>query len=182
MACTWAFESVLAALRVHGCCIDVRRAESSDEAQQVAARAALEGRYDVIVAAGGDRTIRAVGTGLIGTGVPLGVIPAGTGNVLAHEVGLSTKGPAIVDCLLGGRSETLRVAFANGQPFLLMVGAGLAGRVIAGLDNSLKSRRGKLAYVVPVVRPRLRLRGKFGMLAATCRRLIGREGFGRESS
>ena len=57
-------------------------------------KAAESGRYDAVIAAGGDGTIRQVAATLIGTDMPLGIIPVGTGNVLAHEIGLA-RTPAV---------------------------------------------------------------------------------------
>jgi diacylglycerol kinase family enzyme len=48
----------------------------------------LKEKFDVVVAAGGDGTVSAVISGVVGTTVPLGIIPAGTGNLLAHELGI----------------------------------------------------------------------------------------------
>ena len=64
-------------------------------ARRAARKAAESGSYDAIVAAGGDGTIRHVAAALIGTEMPLGIIPVGTGNVLAHEIGLAATAGAV---------------------------------------------------------------------------------------
>jgi diacylglycerol kinase family enzyme len=116
------------------------------------ARAAGAGeRYDAIVAAGGDGTVRQLAAALLGSRTPLGLIPAGTGNVLAHEIGLARTPAAVVHTLLNGPAVPVAAARANGEPFLLMAGAGFDGRVIAALDQGFKSRRGKLAFAGPVL-------------------------------
>ena len=56
---------------------------------RAAADAALSARFDAVVAAGGDGTVHDVATGLLGTPVPLGIIPMGTANVFAREIGLA---------------------------------------------------------------------------------------------
>jgi diacylglycerol kinase family enzyme len=114
-------------------------------------RAAAQGECDALVAAGGDGTIRRAAALLLGTSVPLGVIPRGTGNVLACEAGLPRLPHAIAALLTEGEIRPVPVGTANGEPFLLMVGAGFDGRVIAALDHGLKSRVGKLAYAPPVL-------------------------------
>jgi len=116
-----------------------------------AREAAACARYDAILAAGGDGTIRQVAATLIGTQTPLGIVPVGTGNVLAHEIGLAHQASAIVQMLLHGPVVSAVCARANGEPFLLMAGAGFDGRVIAALDHKLKSHVGKAAYAGPML-------------------------------
>ena len=75
----------------------------------------------------------------------------GTGNVLAHEIGLTPKAGAIAHMLLHGPSAPVMCARANDEPFLLMAGAGFDGRVIAALDHRFKSYVGKAAYAGPML-------------------------------
>jgi diacylglycerol kinase family enzyme len=102
----------------------VTRARSADvPAARLAVRKAAEGGdYDAIIAAGGDGTIRQAAAALIGSDMPLGIIPVGTGNVLAHEIGLARTPAAISSMLLQGPVAKVAWAEANGEPFLLMVG------------------------------------------------------------
>jgi diacylglycerol kinase family enzyme len=116
-----------------------------------AREAAASGRYDAVLAAGGDGTIRQVAAMLIGTETPLGIIPVGTGNVLAHEIGLAHQTGAVAHMLLHGPVINAVCARANSEPFLLMAGAGFDGRVIAALDHRLKSHVGKVAYAGPML-------------------------------
>jgi len=113
--------------------------------------AASSARYDAVLAAGGDGTIRQVAAALIGTRTPLGIVPVGTGNVLAHEIGVTPEAGAIADMLLHGPLIEAVCARANDEPFLLMAGAGFDGRVIAALDHRLKSHVGKAAYAGPML-------------------------------
>ena len=119
--------------------------------RRLAREAAASARYDAVLAAGGDGTIRQVAATLIGTKTPLGIIPVGTGNVLAHEIGLAHQADAIAHMLLHGPVVSAVCARANGEPFLLMAGAGFDGRVIAALDHRLKSHVGKAAYAGPML-------------------------------
>jgi diacylglycerol kinase (ATP) len=114
-------------------------------------KAAGSDSYDAVVAAGGDGTIRQSAAALIGTDMPLGIIPVGTGNVLAHEIGLARTPEAIARMLLEGPVAKVACAQANGEPFLLMVGAGFDARVVGALDQRLKSRLGKAAYAGPLL-------------------------------
>jgi len=122
-----------------------------DTAHRQVRDAAASARFDAILAAGGDGTIRQVAGALIGADTPLGIVPVGTGNVLAHEIGLAPEARAIADTLLGGPIIQAVCARANDVPFLLMAGAGFDGRVIAALDHRLKSQVGKAAYAGPML-------------------------------
>ena len=121
-------------------------------AARLAAReAAASGTWDAVVAAGGDGTIRHVAAALIGSDTPLGIIPIGTGNVLAHEIGLDPQPAAIARMLLDGPVIDVACARANGEPFLLMAGAGFDAHVLRRLDQRTKSLLGKLAYAAPLL-------------------------------
>lgn len=143
---------VAARLVKSGSTVDIHRSLSLTDCQRFVRAAVEDGAYDVIVAAGGDGTVRAVASVLIGTQVPLGIIPAGTGNVMAHEIGLRRNSRAVAECLLAARIAPVRTSFANGEPFFLMVGVGFDGRVVGFLDAGFKRRVGKLAYAWPIFR------------------------------
>lgn len=107
--------------------------------------------FDAVIAAGGDGTFRAI-AGAIGTRLPIGILPMGTGNVLACEIGLPRRSPRkLAEVLSTGPVVEIEGARANGEPFFLMAGAGFDGDVIARLDTRLKQRVGKAAYVRPVL-------------------------------
>jgi len=130
----------------------VRSRNTDIPTARIAVRQAAEsGNFDAIVAAGGDGTIRHAAASLIGWDVCLGIVPVGTGNVLAHEIGLGRTPAAIAGALLEGPVATVACAEANGEPFLLMVGAGFDARVVGALDQRLKSRLGKAAYAGPLL-------------------------------
>ncbi|MEW5962523.1 MAG: diacylglycerol kinase family protein [Pseudomonadota bacterium] len=107
--------------------------------------------HDAVVAAGGDGTIRALAQAIAGTNVPLGIIPAGTGNVMANEIGVPASGAAIARMLIDGPVREIEGALANGAPFYLMAGAGLDGAIVSALDVALKQWLGRLAYAGPVL-------------------------------
>ncbi|MFN3746853.1 MAG: diacylglycerol/lipid kinase family protein [Hyphomicrobiaceae bacterium] len=109
------------------------------------------GMYDALIASGGDGTARSVVAMLHGHQVPFGLIPIGTGNVLAEELHLPQGAAEIADMLLHGPVVDISIASANGAPFLLMLGAGFDGDVIARLLIGLKRRIGKLAFGWPIL-------------------------------
>lgn len=104
-----------------------------------------------IIAAGGDGTINEVVSGLAHSQIPLGILPAGTANVLATEVGfskdLAIAARQLCECQpcripLGKLTGNERIA----RYFLMMAGVGLDAAIIYELDLSLKEKLGKLAY------------------------------------
>ncbi len=144
--------TVVAQLEAQGAMVSRGTASDPGEAQAASAVAARSGAFDAMLAAGGDGTVRLAAKAAFGTGVPVGVIPLGTGNVLAHEVGLPRHPKAIVDLLLHGNSVRVNAGRANGDLFLLMAGVGFDGRVIADLDQRLKRLVGKAAYALPTLK------------------------------
>jgi len=144
--------NVITNLQQAGAHVTRREAKSETMGQRIAGEEARFGAYDAIVAAGGDGTIRGVAAGIRGTDTPAGIVPLGTGNVMAHEIGLVRDPEAVAQCLLDGVTKPVRGAIANDTPFFLMAGAGLDAEAVAALNLPLKRRIGKLAYVWPVVR------------------------------
>lgn len=143
---------VVGVLERAGCTVTVAEAANGEGGSAMARAAARSGAYDAIVAAGGDGTIRSVAAGLCGTDTAVGLIPLGTGNVMAAEIGLARQPEAIAACLRNGVAVPVQGGVANGTPFFLMAGAGLDAEAVARLDLRMKRRIGKLAYVWPVVR------------------------------
>jgi diacylglycerol kinase (ATP) len=118
------------------------------------AREALRGGAERVVAIGGDGTINEVINGLSlrpGGGPPLAVVPLGTANVLAHELGMSFSAAAIARTVMSGRLLSMQpgeVSAAGAvRRFSLMAGTGFDARVVAGVTSPLKRRWGKGAYV-----------------------------------
>ena len=125
-------------------------------AAQLAREAAAEGR-GVVVAAGGDGTIAEVAAGLAGGGAALGVLPLGTANVFAWELGIPVRPEASARLLAEGEARRVHpgeARFADGgaRLFVQMLGAGFDAAVVAHLDLGLKQRIGRGAYVWQAVR------------------------------
>ena len=112
------------------------------------ARAAVEAGADLVMACGGDGTVTASAAGLAATGVPLAVIPLGTGNLLARNLGLPIDlGDALTLAVTGG-NRRLDAGVANGSLFLTMAGLGLDAKMLDGVSQPVKKRFGWAAYVV----------------------------------
>ena len=144
-------EPVLDMLRREGGSVE-RCPPGIDAARAAIAEAARTGSVDAVIAAGGDGTFRAAAAEMLGSAVPLGLVPLGTGNVLGHEIALPKSPAGLARLLMYGGTQPLRAARANGAPFFLMAGAGFDGAVIRQLDHALKHKVGKIAYVVPTLR------------------------------
>lgn len=120
------------------------------------ARHAVKNGTRMVIAAGGDGTIAEVATGLAGSSVPLGVIPTGTANVLAHEFNLPFMPGAIAATLADGHTQALWPGIATGSAgsrlFVQMIGAGFDARVVQRLPLGLKRIFGRGAYVMQTLR------------------------------
>ncbi len=172
----------IALLRAKGCevveCQTTRRGDAEEYA-----RAAGGADYDVVVAAGGDGTVNEVVNGMVGRPdrPRLAVIPLGTANVLALEIGLDPKDvEQVAETIAHGPARTVHLGMANGRHFVLMAGAGLDAHVVEGVNVTLKRHAGKLAYVMESVRqafgydfPALKIRANGetyeGRMAVACR-------------
>ncbi|WP_334172384.1 diacylglycerol/lipid kinase family protein [Sinomonas sp.] len=118
------------------------------------AREALGADARVVVVAGGDGTVRAVAGELAGSGVPLVVVPLGTGNLLARNLGVPVDAPKdALAAAVSGEERRIDVAWASADDgeelaFVVMAGMGLDATVMANTDDDLKAKAGWLAYVV----------------------------------
>lgn len=111
------------------------------------ARKALEAGADLVLVWGGDGTVRRCAAELSGTGVAVGVLPAGTANLLASNLGVPIDLEGALDVALHGERRALDMGVVNGRPFAVMAGTGFDARMIAEADRGLKDRLGRLAYV-----------------------------------
>jgi len=106
---------------------------------------------DVVVAAGGDGTINEVVNGLYGRDLPLAILPLGTVNLLAREIGLASDAASVAATILSGRDQLISLGRANGRLFFAMASAGVDARVVDGLDLRLKRFIGRGAYAVETI-------------------------------
>ncbi|HEY6794622.1 MAG TPA: diacylglycerol kinase family protein [Kineosporiaceae bacterium] len=113
----------------------------------------------LVLAAGGDGTVRAVAEGLVGTGVPLGVLPLGTGNLLARNLGLPMSLREAVRTALTGADRIIDVGrLEDGTVFAIMAGVGLDAAMMRAAPEQLKVALGWLAYAVGGLRSMRRAR------------------------
>ncbi len=122
-----------------------------DPGRGMAKEAVAEG-CDVVVAVGGDGTVRAVAEGLAGTEVALGIVPQGTGNLLARNLGVPlTTMTAALERVRDATPQHIDLGWVelNGETraFTVMVGFGLDAQMLVETNDDLKDRAGWLAYV-----------------------------------
>jgi YegS/Rv2252/BmrU family lipid kinase len=111
-----------------------------------AAQHALDAGADVVVAMGGDGTVNEVVQAVAGGPVPLGIIPVGTINVLASELGLPSDPLEAVDTLARMKVRPIDLGKANGRFFTMMIGLGYDAEATLAMIPSLKQWTGPIAY------------------------------------
>lgn len=114
-----------------------------------AARQAQRAGSDLVVAGGGDGTINAAASALLGSGTTLGVLPLGTFNYFARDLGIPLDLEAAVDVLFTGRPRTVNVGEVNGRTFLNTSSIGLHSRMLAQGER-VKARFGRRRWVAAI--------------------------------
>jgi len=109
------------------------------------ARTAVSAGAERVLCAGGDGTLNAVATGLIGTGAPLGVVPMGSGNGYSRSLELPRGAEEALRVALTGASRSMDVGYLNDRLFLGTAGIGFDARVADRFDRS--KRRGMVGYL-----------------------------------
>jgi len=139
-----------------GAAVTLRETTAPRHAEALA-RAADPAQVDAVLVAGGDGTINEAVNGLAGSPLPLTVLPLGTANVLANEIGLPRRSAALarIAAFAPARPVWPGEAMAEGatggaRRFLIMAGLGFDAEVVEHLDLALKRRTGKLAYVASI--------------------------------
>ncbi len=133
---------------------DVVITQERGDAQRAAREASANG-YGSVLAAGGDGTVNEVVNGLLaapGGTLPLGLVPMGTQNVLAHELGLPAADlDATLALLRAGRTRRIDVGLAGGRHFVLMAGFGFDAQVVREVLHPMKALLGPAAYAFATV-------------------------------
>jgi YegS/Rv2252/BmrU family lipid kinase len=108
----------------------------------------LIGKTDLVAVYGGDGCVTEVAGALHGTGTPMAIIPGGTANVMAKELGIPMDTRAALELLQAEHSlfKAIDMGLLNGRPFLLRVNLGIMAEMILQADSGLKEKIGQLAY------------------------------------
>ncbi|GAA3836394.1 hypothetical protein GCM10022226_67880 [Sphaerisporangium flaviroseum] len=107
---------------------------------------------DLVFASGGDGTVRACAEGLMGTGVPLAILPIGTGNLLVRNLKLPQALPDAVRAGVEGETRPIDVGVIDGRPFVVMAGIGLDASMAHSTSDDVKRKIGWPAYIGGLVK------------------------------
>ena len=130
--------------------LEVHLTNADIDPQKLAARAIAQ-NADIIIASGGDGTVSAVAGAVIGTKIPLGVIPRGTANAFAMALGIAQQINQIrraCEIILAGKTRTIDTARCNNLPLVLLAGIGYEAETVEKAEREAKKRWGTLAYLM----------------------------------
>ena len=119
---------------------DILESVRADDPEQAAA--------SMVIASGGDGTVSEVAGALIGSGIPLGVIPRGTANAFSVGLGIPTNINAACETILMGKTRVIDAAYCNETPMILLAGIGFEAETIERASREMKNRFGPLAYIM----------------------------------
>ncbi|PKL52015.1 MAG: hypothetical protein CVV37_03535 [Nitrospira bacterium HGW-Nitrospira-1] len=149
------FNAASAFLREKGFDAEVFLTEKSNDATRLATEAVREKPY-AIIAAGGDGTINEVINGMVKSDVPLAILPLGTTNVLAKELGIPEKITGALEVAVSKSARTISLGrielgadtdSATSRYFCLMAGIGFDGKAVHDVNEAIKKTSGKAAYI-----------------------------------
>ena len=143
------------AFRAAGVEVDEMLTERPGHGRELCAKYAS--RYDAVFALGGDGTAMEIVSALAGTGRPVGVLPGGTGNLIARALGIPLVMRHAVRSLLHGEMKQVDLGvLGDGRYFAFAAGVGIDARMIEGTPPWLKRKIGVFAYVITAGRALLR--------------------------
>ncbi len=138
---------ILEALRGLGYEVEECRTEGVGDAARLAREGVREG-FDVVCVIGGDGTVNETINGLAGSDLPLAIVPTGTVNVLAMELGIPLEPPDAVLLLGSGNISWIDLGLAGDRYFGLMAGVGMDAAVVASLNPIMKKALKEAAFAV----------------------------------
>ena len=138
---------IIDSLRGLGYDVEERETQGVGDATRLAGEAVEQGR-DLVCVIGGDGTVNEAINGLAGAGVPLAIVPTGTVNVLAMELGIPLEPPDAVKLLEVGAVSWIDLGLAGERYFGLMAGVGMDAAVVASLNPVMKKAFKEAAFAV----------------------------------
>ncbi len=139
-------------LREKGYKMKIMHTSSLEDACELATDAAVDYNCAMVVAAGGDGTIREVAHGLEGSDKPMMIVPCGTENLLANELGLDGRFKTIVKAFEGEHTSVLDLGSVNGRCFTSVVGLDFDGQIIKLVSEQRQGHINHLDYFWPIWR------------------------------
>ena len=112
----------------------------------------LHREADLVVVCGGDGSISSAAPAIVESGLPLGIIPAGTANDLARTLSIPLDFAAAADVIAAGHQRRIDVGTVNGHAFFNVASIGLSSELAQKLDPEIKRRFGRLGYAVVALR------------------------------
>ena len=129
-------------------------------------RARLRDGFDLVVAAGGDGTVSDVIDGLVGSPKPLGIIPTGTGNLIARELGIPDDINDAIEVIASApRSRRIDAMRIGRRMFVLNASVGISAAVMGGTTRKSKNRFGRIAYIGTTVLKMFTLKPRYLVVA-----------------
>ncbi|NUO38861.1 MAG: diacylglycerol kinase family lipid kinase [Gemmatimonadaceae bacterium] len=153
--------AALRAFRVAGASCDVARTERSGHAAEIARSRGRD--YDVVFTLGGDGTAMEVAGALAWSGIPIGVLAGGTGNLLGRALGIPRAVGRAIPALLQGSIRQIDLGVVLGHRFAVAAGVGIDSAMVQETPRWMKRRLGVLAYTIMATKAALRavVRGKY---------------------
>lgn len=135
---------------------EVSITKGEHDAAQLARQAI--GKTDVIAVYGGDGSVSEVARELVGAPTPLAIIPGGTANVVAKELGIPQRTVEALALLTDGTAQvrSMDMGRLNGEPFLIRVNLGILADMVLEADRELKNKVGQLAYGITALQTLIR--------------------------
>ena len=132
------------------------RTTVEDSGTGQAEQASIDGA-DLVIVCGGDGTVREVCAELAGTGIPVGIVPAGTGNLLARNLDIPLFIRAAIDIAINGQDRAIDMVKVKGDGiedthFMVMAGMGFDAAIMEGVNEEIKKKVGWLAYVLSALK------------------------------
>lgn len=141
------YHETLTFLQQQGWQVELWYTQAAGDARRIAQQAVEQG-VNVVIAAGGDGTINEIIQALAGSETTLGVLPSGTVNVWAREMGIPLDAVGARQVLIEGRTRRIDLGRVNQRYFLLMVGIGFDGEIARAVEKKPLKRLGVLGYAL----------------------------------
>jgi YegS/Rv2252/BmrU family lipid kinase len=154
-------QAALDAFHAAGASCDVARTERSGHAAEIARARGRD--YDLVFTLGGDGTAMEVAGALAWSGIPIGVLAGGTGNLLGRALGIPRAVASAIPALLDGGTRQIDLGVVLGHRFAVAAGVGIDSAMVQDTPRWMKRRLGVLAYTIMATKAALRavVRGRY---------------------